>query len=226
MYMEQKKIGQIISTKRKEKNLTQQELADILGVSPKTISKWETGNGLPDITFLKKISEILEITIEELLDGKIKEKEPKEDTSTTPNKIKNIYLIFILLIGIIFILIIALIINIKPDQTKKLKDNCTVIRTYYIDNIGKSNDENYLYITIHEFQVEGTYTLKLPMTISKDLEVGSSYEFTFKTTKLYTNTTTDNLFNNSEVINLKYTDKVGLDRTSKYYCEGDDINEK
>ena len=52
--MEQKKIGKIISTIRKEKELTQQQLGDILGVSSKTISKWETGNGLPDITILKK----------------------------------------------------------------------------------------------------------------------------------------------------------------------------
>ena len=73
---------------------------------------------------------------------------------------------------------------------------------------------------------EGTYTFKLPMTISKDLEVGKSYEFTFKTNNQYIKTTTDKLFNNSEVINLKYTEKEGLERTSKYYCEGEDKNEK
>lgn len=166
----------------------------------------ERGNSIPDITILKKISEYFKISIEELLDCKIKENITKQ------NKI-----IIFILITIIFILITCVFILLKKEEPTN-QNNCTVIRTYYIDNIGKSNDENYLYITIHEFQVEGTFTLKLPKTISKDLEVGNSYEFIFKTTKDYINTTTDNLFNNSEVINLKYSDKVGLDRTSKFYC--------
>lgn len=224
--MKENNIGKIISKIRKEKGLTQQQLGDIIGVSSKTISKWECGNGLPDITFLKKISEILGLTIEELLEGKMKDN--KEQNITTNKEIKSqlkcIIFTILIIIGLIIIVVILKLNNNLKEES--LKDNCTVIRTYYIDNIGKSNDENYLYITIHEFQVEGTYTLKLPMTISKDLEVGKSYEFTFKTTKSYINTTTDNLFNNSEVINLKYSDKVGLDRISKYYCEGDKINEK
>ena len=221
--MDQKKIGNLISNKRKEKNLTQQQLGNLLGVSSKTISKWETGTGLPDITFLKEISKNLDITIDELLDGKVKDNN-KEIIEQKVKK-QKINIIFVLLIGIIFILIIILITNKKDNLQELPKDNCTVIRTYYIDNIGKSNDENYLYITIHEYQVEGTYTLKLPFILSKDLEVGSSYEFTFKTNKNYISTTTDNLFNNSEIINLKYSNKVGLDRISKSYCEGDDTNE-
>ena len=221
--MDQKKIGNLISNKRKEKNLTQQQLGNLLGVSSKTISKWETGTGLPDITFLKEISKNLDITIDELLDGKVKDNN-KEIIEQKVKK-QKINIIFVLLIGIIFILIIILITNKKDNLQELPKDICTVIRTYYIDNIGKSNDENYLYITIHEYQVEGTYTLKLPFILSKDLEVGSSYEFTFKTNKNYISTTTDNLFNNSEIINLKYSNKVGLDRISKSYCEGDDTNE-
>lgn len=221
--MDQKKIGNLISNKRKEKNLTQQQLGNLLGVSSKTISKWETGTGLPDITFLKEISKNLDITIDELLDGKVKDNN-KEIIEQKVKK-QKINIIFVLLIGIIFILTIILITNKKDNLQELPKDNCTVIRTYYIDNIGKSNDENYLYITIHEYQVEGTYTLKLPFILSKDLEVGSSYEFTFKTNKNYISTTTDNLFNNSEIINLKYSNKVGLDRISKSYCEGDDTNE-
>ena len=56
--MEQNKVGKLIQKMRQEQKLTQQELGDKLGVSPKTISKWETGGGLPDIGFLKRISEI------------------------------------------------------------------------------------------------------------------------------------------------------------------------
>ena len=209
--MDSRKVGKLISTLRKEKNLTQQELANTLGVSSKTISKWETGNGLPDISFLKKVSEIFGITIEELLEGTLNNKKNK-------NKINKKNLLFIIISLITIILILTILIIYNHNNKEEDTNNCTVIRTYYIDNIGKSNDENYLYITVHEYQVEGTYTLKLPKLISGNLEVGNSYEFTFKTNKGYLMTTTDNLFNNSEVINLEYSDKVGNEQTNKYYC--------
>ena len=70
--MDSKKTGELLAKLRKEKGLTQRELSSILEVSPKTISKWETGCGLPDISLLKKISEIFGITIEELLEGNLK----------------------------------------------------------------------------------------------------------------------------------------------------------
>lgn len=213
--MDTKKVGNLIAKLRKEKSLTQQELADLLGISSKTISKWETGNGLPDISFLKKISEVFNITIEELLEGSLNnKKEPKNENT---NKYKTLFILIITSLIVILILTLIIINNLKPQNQSQ--NNCTVIRTYYIDNIGKSNDENYLYITIHEYQVEGTYTIKLPKLISGNLEVGNSYEFTFKTNKEYLMTTTDILFNNSEVVNLEYSDKVGNERTSKYYCD-------
>ncbi len=73
--MESIKVGKLIQKLRKEQKQTQQELGDKLGVSPKTISKWETGGGLPDISFLKRLSEIFNITIEELLEGALNKKE-------------------------------------------------------------------------------------------------------------------------------------------------------
>ena len=211
--MEIIKVGKLIQKLRKDKKLTQQELGDKLGVSPKTISKWETGSGLPDISFLKRLSEIFNITIEELLEGDLKHKE-----KLNIKKYKK--LIFIIPVIIIIILSITILI-IKNKNNKIVEDinNCTVIRTYYIDNIGKSNDDKYLYITVHEYQVEGTYTLKLSKLVSGNLEVGNNYEFTFKTNKNYLVTTTDVLFENSEVINLNYTDKVGNEQTSTYYCD-------
>lgn len=210
--MEIFKVGKLIKKLRKQQNLTQQELADKLGVSPKTISKWETGGGLPDISFLKRLSEIFNITIEELLEGTLKQ---KEKTNTKKNKK------IILIIPILMIVTVALIILItnKPNKIIDDTNNCTVIRTYYIDNIGRSNDDKYLYITVHEYQVEGTYTLKLPKIVSSNLEVGNNYEFTFKTSKEYVNTTADKLFENSEVINLNYTDKVGNEQINTYYCD-------
>lgn len=212
--MDSKKTGELLAKLRKEKGLTQRELSSILEVSPKTISKWETGCGLPDISLLKKISEIFGITIEELLEGNLKNNE--EIKIEKENK-KRIFLVGIVLLMIILILIVVITI-INREKNKNNINDCTVIRTYYIDSVGRSNDDNYLYITIHEFQVEGTYTLKLPKLVSDNLEVGSSYEFTFETSSEYTDVRTDILFNNSNIINVVYTDKEGLDRTSKFYC--------
>ena len=64
--MEPDKIGKFIANLRKEKNLNQQELANELYVSTKTISKWETGRGIPDLASLRKICEYFNITLEEL----------------------------------------------------------------------------------------------------------------------------------------------------------------
>ena len=62
--------GKLISHKRKQKNYTQEQLAEKIGVSNKTISKWETGKCMPDYTIIKKLCETLEITMTELIEGK------------------------------------------------------------------------------------------------------------------------------------------------------------
>lgn len=209
--MNQNKIGKLILQQRKKQGLTQQQLANKLNISAKAISKWECGNGFPDITMISEISKVLNITTDELLNGKLNEQ-------STPKRKQN-YIIFTSIIIVIAIAITLIITTVFSSNNADIKKNCTVIRTYYIDNIGKSNDDNYLYITVHEFQVEGTFTMKLSKLIGNNLEVGNNYEFTFKTTKEYLKTTTDNLFENSEVINIKYSDKVGNEIVSKSYCD-------
>ncbi len=67
--MNQLTTGKFISQKRKEKNLTQEQLAEKLGVSNKTISKWETGKCMPDYGVIKSLCEELEMTVAELMDG-------------------------------------------------------------------------------------------------------------------------------------------------------------
>ena len=66
------KIGSLILTLRKEKNLTQKNLADLLNISDKTISKWERGLGCPDVSLLPSLSDILGTNIEKLLLGNLK----------------------------------------------------------------------------------------------------------------------------------------------------------
>ena len=67
--MDAKTTGKIINTKRKEKGLTQIQLAELLNVSNRAVSKWENGDGFPDITLLPLLSKELDITIDELLTG-------------------------------------------------------------------------------------------------------------------------------------------------------------
>ena len=67
--MNQLTTGKFLARKRKEKNLTQEQLAEKIGVSNKTISKWETGKCMPDYAVVKSLCEELEITVAELMDG-------------------------------------------------------------------------------------------------------------------------------------------------------------
>lgn len=97
--MDQEKIGKFIQKLRKEKELTQQELANKLNVTDRAVSKWETGRGLPDLSIIKPLCEELDISINELLSGeKLNKKEYNEKLEEniektieyTNDKIKNI----------------------------------------------------------------------------------------------------------------------------------------
>lgn len=71
--MNQLVTGKFISFKRKQKNMTQEQLAEKLGVSNKTVSKWETGKCMPDYSVVQKLCDELEMTVAELLDGAVSE---------------------------------------------------------------------------------------------------------------------------------------------------------
>ena len=85
--MDVKQTGRLIATRRKQKNLTQQELADAIGVSNRAVSKWETGQGMPDISLLEDLSRVLEISIDDLVRGtdisQIALQKPPEDKRDT-----------------------------------------------------------------------------------------------------------------------------------------------
>ena len=67
--MDQSKIGSFIAARRQAQGLTQRQVADRLSVSDKTISKWETGRGLPEVSLLLPLCEVLDITVNDLLTG-------------------------------------------------------------------------------------------------------------------------------------------------------------
>ncbi len=67
--MDQKKIGIFFKELRKEKNITQEKLAEIMNVSRRTVSRWETGSNMPDLDILIEMADFYEVDIRELLDG-------------------------------------------------------------------------------------------------------------------------------------------------------------
>ena len=80
--MDQKKIGKFLKELRKENGITQEEFAEMLYVSGRTVSRWETGTNMPDISVLVDIAEIFDVSIPEIINGErkseIMEKEVKE----------------------------------------------------------------------------------------------------------------------------------------------------
>ena len=69
--MDCKKIGKLILELRKDKNMTQKQLADLMNISDKTISKWERGLGCPDISLLPDLAQILGVNVDKILEGEI-----------------------------------------------------------------------------------------------------------------------------------------------------------
>ena len=140
--MNQEKIGKFITTCRKEKNLTQEELAEKLNVSNKSVSRWENGKNMPDYSVLNDLCNILDININELLSG---EKDNKETIENLDMILKEYYkmkkqkerLKMVIIVGtvvlsqILLIVFTVLVLNYEYDnrlhQTTNIKDYNDVI---------------------------------------------------------------------------------------------------
>ena len=85
--MNQERIGKFISELRKEKSMTQDQLAEKLGVTDKSISRWENGKTMPDLSMLTILSRELNVEISELLNGRRMNKEELEKLRDTINNI-------------------------------------------------------------------------------------------------------------------------------------------
>lgn len=79
------KVGRLIYNLRKEKGMTQREIAECMHISDKTISKWERGLGCPDVSLLPQLAQILEVNVEEILSGDLN---PNESVGGNMKKIK------------------------------------------------------------------------------------------------------------------------------------------
>ena len=85
--MDQQKIGRFLKELRKEKDLTQEQLAEILNVSGRSVSRWETGNNMPDLSLLVELSEFYSVDIKEIIDGERKSEIMKNEEKETIEKI-------------------------------------------------------------------------------------------------------------------------------------------
>ena len=70
--MDLQKIGTFLKELRKEKGFTQEQLAETLNVSRRTVSRWETGNNMPDLDLLMEIADLYEVDLREMLNGERK----------------------------------------------------------------------------------------------------------------------------------------------------------
>lgn len=125
--MNQEKIGKFIAKVRKEKKLTQKQLAEKLGITDRAISKWENGKSMPDLSLLKPLCDIFDITINELLSGEYIEEEKKKEkleenivnAINYDKKRKNIneliFQLFIIILGIFIFIMTMSIYNMPVD---------------------------------------------------------------------------------------------------------------
>ena len=87
--MDQKKIGQFLRRLRGEKTLTQEQLAEVFGVSNRSISRWENGATMPDLDLLIEIARYFEVEIGEILDGERKEERMDKKEEETLLKVAD-----------------------------------------------------------------------------------------------------------------------------------------
>ena len=87
--MDLKKIGQFLKRLRKEKGMTQEQFAEMMGVSGRTVSRWETGSNMPDLDILIQIADYYEVEIKEILDGERKGEQMNKEMEDTVLKVAD-----------------------------------------------------------------------------------------------------------------------------------------
>jgi len=85
--MNQRKMGEFLKLLRNEKNLTQEQLAEHFYVSSRTVSRWETGNNMPDLDMLIDLADFYEVDIYEIIDGERKSEKVENEIKLTLKKV-------------------------------------------------------------------------------------------------------------------------------------------
>ena len=88
--MNQEKIGRFLKQLRMEKQLTQEKLSETLGVSRRTVSRWETGNNLPDLSILVELADFYDVDLKEIFAGERNHNMMNEEEKDTLNNCRRI----------------------------------------------------------------------------------------------------------------------------------------
>lgn len=162
--MDAVKTGNFISELRKEKNMTQKQLADILSVSDKAISRWETGKGFPEISIMENLADALDVSIAEIikaerLEGDVPGKELIDLTDESFTMYKNIFKhqrFRFFLSGLLFGLIILIIAmtHLNSPIYYEHKDNVITVESLN-DKLIASVDDSVAGCEYHYVENEG-----------------------------------------------------------------------
>lgn len=131
--MDMMKIGVFLQNLRKDKNFTQQELADYFHVSSKTVSKWECGKALPEIPLLKEISEFYSVSVDEILNGErniegaMENTMRKEEMQKAYQKKKKMWSIFIYVSFFVLLLAFVLLPLISSIKNHSLATAISIV---------------------------------------------------------------------------------------------------
>lgn len=87
--MDQKKIGSFLKQLRNEKGITQEQAADQFGVAQRTVSRWETGSNMPDISMLVYLAEFYDVDVREIIDGERKSEIMNKEVKETLEKVAD-----------------------------------------------------------------------------------------------------------------------------------------
>ncbi len=196
--MNQEKIGKFIAKKRKEKELTQIQLAEKLGVSDRSVSNWENGKNMPDISLFPIISKELDITINDLMSGKTVETEEYQQKFeeniiyTIDNRVKKENrLLKIILLALFFIFFtLVMYVSIESIYMKFTIDSYPLIQKNYYDDIHVNDNQSFERIIYsYGFYVKYYYKSKNidnPMIINNDINhMKKDFEITRKDFYLY-----------------------------------------
>ena len=214
------KIGKYISDLRKNKNLTQVQLAELLNVSNKTISKWELGDLAPDITLLNSISEVFGISVDELLSGKSNNN--KNSWRFIYNITKYIFIIFV--IATSFIVFAGAINN---DSSWKLNEIYSEGNNYshgyvirnndrvkvIIDSLSLNENFNYKNIKDIKYSLYSNDVLLIKKNIVSNNILKSMNDFVL----FYEDIADDSFDENNIILNLEYDDVETKENINIYY---------
>lgn len=235
--MDCNKVGSFIANLRKDKGYTQESLGRSLGITSKAVSKWECGVSLPDISLLNKMSDLLEVSVEDILNGGIVTKE--EDPESKRKLSKRAETMVYILIEIILIILLFLVTYVFSNGDYRTylitaKNNDIILNGVFtyngdnyifaINNIHFLDDDmNNLQIYDHSFNLyfDDVNLLAVgdaSLYVKDEYSVGYSFEKMLNKTSIYIN---DNYRNIEETIIRRGNKKVTL--VINYLLEDDSI---